>query len=84
MKELIRHKINRAVYIFLEAEVQFKGAAGFAARREGYVLQVAGCVGDVLACFSAFALAIWLDCTYYEGTYIVLFKQLTGMGSPAL
>jgi hypothetical protein len=60
VEELVGDKVDGAVYVFFEAEVEFEGAPGFVAGGEGYVLEMACCVGDVFASLSACALANWL------------------------
>jgi hypothetical protein len=38
VEELVRDKVNCAVYFALDAEEEFEGAPGFVAHGEGYVL----------------------------------------------
>lgn len=47
VEEFVRDEIERAVYVFFDAEEEFEGAAGFVARWEGDVLELAGSVGDL-------------------------------------
>jgi hypothetical protein len=47
MEEFVGHEVDGAVYIALDAEVEFEGAASLVAGGEGDVLELVGGVGDL-------------------------------------
>jgi hypothetical protein len=47
VEEFVSYEVNGAIYVALDAEVQFEGAAGFVAGRKGNVLELIGGVGDL-------------------------------------
>lgn len=49
VEELVSHEVDGAIDLLLDTEKQFERSAGLVARREGYVLQLAVGVNDVLA-----------------------------------
>jgi hypothetical protein len=52
VEEFICYEVYGAVYVFFDAEGEGEGSGGFGADGEGDVLEVAGGVDYVFACFA--------------------------------
>ena len=85
MEEWVVYKVDGAIDVLLHAEKELERPAGLVASREGNVGELALGVGDVLASVSISLSAVTLELSRLTAyAYVVLFKQLTGMGWPTL
>lgn len=81
VEEGIVNEVDRTIDVFFHAKVELEWSSGLVAGRERDVLEVASRIRDMLAgAESQYVHAMSSDSI----TYDVLFKQLTGIASPAL
>lgn len=82
VEEGVVDEVDGAVDVLFDAEEELERAPGFVAGWEGDVGQLACSVGDVFACVAGLKCQYQLINRLSNRTYIVLFKQLTGIFSP--